>query len=80
MKITTRIAAGLFLIAGLLIGVLAYQLSLTDRLQAINRELSQANIESAQISIRLIQGVEGGEARVRLKQSEGRIQLIASKK
>jgi hypothetical protein len=28
----------------------------------------------------LIQGVEGGEAGVRLKQSEGRIQLIASKK
>jgi len=59
VKITTRIAAGLFLIAGLLIGVLAYQLSLTDRLQGINRELSLANIESAQISIRLIQGLEG---------------------
>jgi two-component system sensor histidine kinase GlrK len=59
VKITTRIAAGLFLIAGLLIGALAYQLSVTDRLQGINRELSLANIESAQISIRLIQGIEG---------------------
>jgi len=59
VKITTRIAAGLFLIAGLLIGTLAYQLSLTDRLQKANEELSQANIEAAQIAIRLIQGIEG---------------------
>lgn len=59
MKITTRIALGLFLVAGLLIGALAYQLSVTDRLQGINQELTRATIESSQISIRLIQGLEG---------------------
>ncbi len=59
MRITTRIALGLFLVAGLLIGALSYQLSLVERLQGINRDLSLTNLEAARVSILLVQGVEG---------------------
>jgi len=59
MRITTRIAVGLFLMAALLIGAMSYQLSLVDRIQGINRELSLTNLEAARVSIVLVQGLEG---------------------
>ena len=59
MRITTRIAVGLFLMAALLIGAMSYQLSLVDRIQGINRELSLTNLEAARVSIMLVQGLEG---------------------
>jgi signal transduction histidine kinase len=59
MRITTRIAGGLLLVAALLIGALTYQLSLVDRLQGINQELSLTNLEASRTSILLVQGIEG---------------------
>jgi signal transduction histidine kinase len=59
MRITTRVATGLFLMAALLIGALAYQLSQVEKLQGINREVSLIKMEAARISVRLLQGLEG---------------------
>lgn len=59
MRITTRIAVGLFLMAGLLIVALAYQVSLVNRLQTINRELALTSLEATRISVRLLQGLDG---------------------
>lgn len=59
MKITTRIALGLFLLAALTVGVLSYQLRTVQHLQSINEELSLTNLEAARISIRLVQELEG---------------------
>ncbi len=59
MKITTRIALGLLLLAGLTVGVLAYQIRTVQHLQSINEELSLTNLEAARISIRLVQELEG---------------------
>lgn len=59
MRITTRVATGLFLVATLLIGALAYQFAQNEKLQAINRELSQIKLEAARISVRLLQDLEG---------------------
>lgn len=59
MRITTRVAIGLLLMAGLLIGSLAYQLSHVERLQGINREVSVIKMEAARIAIGLLQGLDG---------------------
>jgi signal transduction histidine kinase len=59
MKITTRIAVGLALLTGLMVGVLGYQLRTVNELQAINQELSRTNLEVARLSIRLVQELEG---------------------
>jgi two-component system sensor histidine kinase GlrK len=59
VRITTRIATGLFLMAALLIGALTYQLSQVDRLQQVNLELSRTNLEASRISLDLMQGIAG---------------------
>lgn len=59
MRITTRIALGLALLTGLMVGVLSYQLRTVDDLQRINEDLSRTNVEAARISIRLGQEIEG---------------------
>jgi two-component system, NtrC family, sensor histidine kinase GlrK len=59
MRITTRVATGLFLVAALLIGALAYQFVQNEKLQSITRELSLIKLEAARISVRLLQDLEG---------------------
>jgi two-component system, NtrC family, sensor histidine kinase GlrK len=59
VRITTRVATGLFLVAALLIGALAYQFVQNEKLQSINRELSLIKLEAARISVRLLQDLEG---------------------
>jgi|GEM_PF-280173 len=59
MRITTRVATGLFLVTALLIGALGYQFVQMEKLQTINRELSLIKLEAARISVRLLQGLEG---------------------
>jgi hypothetical protein len=59
MTITARVAISLFLIAGILVGALAHQLSQIEKLQGINREVSLIKLEAARISVRLLQGLDG---------------------
>ncbi len=59
MRMTTRIAAALSLIAALLVGALLYQLSVVERLQGVTLELSRTNLEAARTSVRLLQSTEG---------------------
>ncbi len=59
MRIATRVAVGLFLMVALLIGAVTYQLSLMERVQEINREISSQNLEAARIAVRVLQGLEG---------------------
>jgi signal transduction histidine kinase len=58
MKLTSRIALGLALLTGLMLGVLAYQLRTVNELQLVNQDLSRTNVEAARISIRLVQDIE----------------------
>ncbi len=59
MRITTRIGLGLLLLTGLLLGLVAYQLTVLTEMRDINRELSGVRLEASRVSIRLLQGVEG---------------------
>lgn len=59
MRITTRIGLGLLLLNGLLLGLVAYQLTVLSEMREINRELSGVRLEASRVSIRLLQGVEG---------------------
>jgi len=59
VRITTRIGLGLLLLTGLLLGLVAYQLTVLTEMRDINRELSGVRLEASRVSIRLLQGVEG---------------------
>jgi signal transduction histidine kinase len=59
VRITTRIGLGLLLLTGLLLGLVAYQLTVLTEMRDINRELSGVRLEASRTSIRLLQGVEG---------------------
>ncbi|HWV58351.1 MAG TPA: HAMP domain-containing sensor histidine kinase [Longimicrobiales bacterium] len=59
MRLTSRIAFYLTLLAACLIGTTAYQLRLMAQVHALNRELAAPKMEAARISVRLLQGVEG---------------------
>ncbi len=59
MRITTRIGFGLLLLAGLFLGLVAYQFSVLSEMREINRELSGSRLDASRVSIRLLQGVEG---------------------
>jgi len=59
VKITTRIALGLTVLAGLMVAALAYQVRTVNQLQAITDDLSRTNVEAARISILLVQELEG---------------------
>ncbi len=59
MRITTRIALGMALLAGVTLTALAYQVRTVSHLQGINEELTRTNLEAARISIRLVQDFEG---------------------
>lgn len=59
MKITTRIALALGVVTGLLVGVVAHQLAVLERVQGVNEELTDANLQAARGSVRLLQGLEG---------------------
>lgn len=59
MKITTRITLALALVTGLTVAALAYQLSVVEKLQGINKELSLNKLEAGRISLRLLQRVDG---------------------
>lgn len=59
MKITTRIALGLTVLAGLMVAALAYQVRTVNQLQGITEDLSRTNVEAARISILLAQELEG---------------------
>jgi two-component system sensor histidine kinase GlrK len=59
MKLATRMAVCLTLLAGLLIATSLYQLQLVERIHAIASELSVTAMEARRISIGLQQGIEG---------------------
>lgn len=59
MRLTSRIAFYMTLMAGCLIATTAYQLRLMGRIHAVNRELAASKMDAARISIRLLEGVEG---------------------
>lgn len=58
MRITTRIALGLALLAGLMIGMMGYQLASLQKMHHITRDLSESNLSAARISLRLRQSVD----------------------
>lgn len=59
MRFTTRIILGLGLVSGVLLAGLLHQLSVVERLQRINAELSNTNLEVARLGVSLLQGTEG---------------------
>ncbi|MEX2527632.1 MAG: HAMP domain-containing sensor histidine kinase [Gemmatimonadota bacterium] len=59
MRFTTRIILGLGLVSGVLLAGLLHQLSVVERLQGINAELSNTNLEVARLGVSLLQGTEG---------------------
>ncbi len=54
MKITTRIIAGYGTLIALLAALVAYELFTIDRMQSVNRELSQRNLKTAVSSLELM--------------------------
>jgi signal transduction histidine kinase len=59
MKLATRMAASLALLAVLLIGTNIYQLRLVEKIHSVGRELGAVKLDAASLSIRLLQGIEG---------------------
>jgi signal transduction histidine kinase len=59
MKITTRITLGLALVTTLTVAALTYQLTVVEKLQGINEELSLTKLEAGRVSLRLLQRVDG---------------------
>jgi two-component system sensor histidine kinase GlrK len=58
MKLATRMAVCLTLLAGLLIGTSLYQLQQVERIHSISRDLGDTPMEAGRLSIRLMQDVE----------------------
>lgn len=58
MKIATKIAAGYGILIGLVLAVLAYQLSSIHQTQSINRNLSAINFQAAIVSLQLLRDLE----------------------
>jgi two-component system sensor histidine kinase GlrK len=59
MKLATRMAVCLTLLAGLLIGTSLYQLRQIERIHSIGRELSATDVEAGLVAVQLFQSIEG---------------------
>lgn len=59
MKLTTRIALCLTLLAVCLVGITLHQLGVVERIHSINRELGATQLQATRVSVRLLQGIEG---------------------
>ena len=59
MKLATRMAVCLTLLAGLLIGTSLYQLRQIERIHSIGRELGATDVEAGRISLQLLQSIGG---------------------
>jgi len=58
MKIAAKVSAGYAILIALIVGALAYELSLTHQMQSINQDLSGINFRAAILSLQLLRDLD----------------------